>query len=355
MYGLAEEISTATWNVAGINNNPFEYWVTYPDPVYNQFMQAVEQLVGDADEDLTVNSIFTESMFLELLDEMRLQDIPNLDNVQELWTSDFSRRQAIQGFLKDKTIGDKRLASMPDRITNTINCTDGRTLRRPTVINSYCDSRLPSIHVWWGKWRQFLFRTHVQVFSQNSAKIQEQLVCSLIRPILRNKYPAITAYEQAMSVSLQILCLAILDAIFMHIVHRVAPETWEDIRSTLSNALIFGKDDRVCSIIADSYADTPVFFLQEATAALVRKLVQHTELSDRYALLMPADFDGKRDQNSVILLDRRQFDTAGCIDVTQQVLPLCRHAQRPAAPATSNHRIDGPRRPLSSVDLVVAQ
>ena len=319
MYRHAQELCTATWNVAGINNNPFEYWVTYPDPAYNQFMQAVEQLVSNTDEDLMVNSIFTESMFLELLEEMKHQNIPNLENVSELWASDFSRRKAVEGFLKDKSIGDKRLASMPDRITNTINCADGRTLRRPTVINSYCDSRLPSFQIWWEKWRHFLFRTHVQVFSRDDSKSQGQLVCSLIRPILRNKYPAITAFEQAMSVPLQILCLAILDAIFIHIVHRVAPDTWEDIRSTLSNALIFGKDDRVCNIIATSYADTPVFFLQEATAALVCKLVEHPELSDRYALLMPSDFDGKRDQNSVILLDRRRFDTGSCIDVTQQV------------------------------------
>jgi len=27
-----QEIRAATWNVAAVNNNPFEYWVTHPDP-----------------------------------------------------------------------------------------------------------------------------------------------------------------------------------------------------------------------------------------------------------------------------------------------------------------------------------
>ena len=38
-----------------------------------------------------------------------------------LWQSDFSKRKIIHGFMKDKSLGDKRLASMPDRYTNTIN------------------------------------------------------------------------------------------------------------------------------------------------------------------------------------------------------------------------------------------
>ena len=34
-----KELNIATWNIAAINNNPFEYWITYDDnPVYQQLM-----------------------------------------------------------------------------------------------------------------------------------------------------------------------------------------------------------------------------------------------------------------------------------------------------------------------------
>ncbi len=57
-----------------------------------------------------------------------------------------------------------------------------------------------------------------------------QLVSSLIGPILRSKYPAVSAEEQAISVPLQILSLAIFDALLLHIVSTAAPQTWEEAR-----------------------------------------------------------------------------------------------------------------------------
>ena len=32
----------ATWNIAAINNNPFEYWITHSDPDYNTLMADVQ-------------------------------------------------------------------------------------------------------------------------------------------------------------------------------------------------------------------------------------------------------------------------------------------------------------------------
>jgi len=76
-----------------------------------------------------------------------------------MWDSDYKHRPSISGpsyfkksvvnieelhpslpssgFLKDDLIGLKRLTSMPDRITNTINAADGVILTRPSVINCY--------------------------------------------------------------------------------------------------------------------------------------------------------------------------------------------------------------------------
>lgn len=35
----APALRVATWNVAAINNNPFEYWITHDDANYNALMQ----------------------------------------------------------------------------------------------------------------------------------------------------------------------------------------------------------------------------------------------------------------------------------------------------------------------------
>ena len=275
-------VLTATWNVAAINNNPFEYWVTYPDEEYNNFMLKVEQIVGNSAEDMNVSDVFTDAMFSELIEGMAAQNLSNLDQLSKIWTEDYRDRKAIQGFLKDKSIGDKRLTSMPDRITNTINLVDGRKLKRPSVINAYQECPLTSIEIWWREWMRFMFSTYVQIFDLVEKETAPQLVCSLIGPIHRSKYPAISAEEQAISVQLQLLCLAILDAIFIHIVNRAAPAAWERIRRTLCRALIDGKDARVCQILADSHADRHVIFLQEASAALVRAARAHPALAARY-------------------------------------------------------------------------
>lgn len=50
--GKGLHLKVVSWNVAAVNNNPFEYWITHPDPRYKQLMQSVEQFIVDpADEE----------------------------------------------------------------------------------------------------------------------------------------------------------------------------------------------------------------------------------------------------------------------------------------------------------------
>ena len=96
-------------------------------------------------------------------------------------------RPIIAGFLKDKSLGSKRLASMPDRMTNTIQTTDGGgAVCRPTVINCY-DQATDSREAWWGQWREFLFRKQVSVKTKKG--VEEKLVYKLLAPISKAKYP----------------------------------------------------------------------------------------------------------------------------------------------------------------------
>ena len=310
------QLKAATWNIAAVNNNPFEYWVTYPDEAYNDFMLRVEHVISKQNE-LLVSQIFTQSMFLELVQELKALDFVELESLKIRWTEDLSQRRAIQEFLKDKTLGEKRLTSMPDRITNTINLFNGNKITRPTVINAYDKASLKSVGEWWKEWKHFMFHTHVTIHSPKEPK--PQLVCSLIVPIRRSKYPAITQEEEAMGPALQILCLAILDSIFIHIANSAGQSSWEIIRRKLCRALINDKEQQVCRILSGAYFDRDVIFIQEAAAALTTKSSQHAELSAKFALLVPSKLDSKRDQNSVIFVDRGRFEAASSIDVTDHV------------------------------------
>jgi hypothetical protein len=89
-------------------------------------------LDNPGDKDVTVDKVFTTEMFDKL--EQRMAAV-GWKSVKSYWESDFSKRTIVEGFMKDETLGSKRLASMPDRITNTINTADGKTVFRPTVIN----------------------------------------------------------------------------------------------------------------------------------------------------------------------------------------------------------------------------
>ena len=155
-------IRAASWNVSAVNTNPFEYWVTHADPDYNMLMTAVQNFIDNPEQDIAVMAIFTETMYLELKSEMQEQKMTGLDELDRFWTEEYRSRKAITGFLKNSVIGVKRLVSLPDRITNTIYLSGGGVCLRPTVINAY-DVPLSSIEEWWRLWRDFMFRTEVQV------------------------------------------------------------------------------------------------------------------------------------------------------------------------------------------------
>ena len=312
-------IQVASWNISAVNNNPFEYWATNPDPQYDLLMRNIQTFIDDPGKDLKIYQILSDSIFSELLEEMRMQGMNGLDKLEKLWLEEYRNRNAIQQFLKDKSIGTKRLVSMPDRITNTINLQDGGICLRPSVLNAYPGS-LENIPMWWKQWRNFMFHTQVHVYSATENRVIEpQIICQLIPPILRGKYPAITEEEQSISVPLQITCLAALDAIFVFILNAVGPFVWQGIRRDLCDALITGKTPKVCHVLAEAYADCDVLFLQEAAAAFVRDACTHPSLNDRYFVLAPI-LHGTRDQNSLVLACRRRFRADSAVDVTNRII-----------------------------------
>ena len=114
-------LQVLSWNIASPSNNPFEYWVTHELSDYDEVMKTVQSIIDNAeDRSSSVRNIFTEQMFSELRAELERRGVTDLDILDEIWSKDVSLRRAIPGFLEDHSIGEKRLISMPDRITNSV-------------------------------------------------------------------------------------------------------------------------------------------------------------------------------------------------------------------------------------------
>mmetsp|Transcript_10023 Transcript_10023/g.14362 ORF Transcript_10023/g.14362 Transcript_10023/m.14362 type:complete len:114 (+) Transcript_10023:264-605(+) len=70
-------------------------------------------LEAPGDRDVPVMDVFNEDMFSKL--DGRMQQV-GWESVRSYWDTDFKDRKIVAGFMKDKLLGSKRLASMPDRI-----------------------------------------------------------------------------------------------------------------------------------------------------------------------------------------------------------------------------------------------
>ena len=65
------ELNLVTWNIAAINNNPFEYWITHEDADYNKLMIDVQEFISSpGTRDVPVGDVFTPAMWAELKQEM---------------------------------------------------------------------------------------------------------------------------------------------------------------------------------------------------------------------------------------------------------------------------------------------
>ncbi len=124
-------IRALTWNIAAINNNPFEYWITSDDPSYNTLMSKVSHFIeSPAEGDVPISSVFSDAMYNELEEHMKAAGWTGLAETRAVWENDFRKRSIISGFIKDDKLGKKRLASMPDRVTNSITTTNEGVVNR---------------------------------------------------------------------------------------------------------------------------------------------------------------------------------------------------------------------------------
>ena len=57
LAGRLMSLSTLSWNIAAVNNNPFEYFLTHPDPKYISLMEGVEGFIEAPGEHSMKNSL----------------------------------------------------------------------------------------------------------------------------------------------------------------------------------------------------------------------------------------------------------------------------------------------------------
>ena len=72
-----------------------------------------------------------------------------------------------------------------------------------------------------------MFKTPIELPGKagSTTGIERPSIVSMLSPIERFKYPALSEAEEAMSLPLQVLCLAVFDAILVDMLERIAPNS----------------------------------------------------------------------------------------------------------------------------------
>jgi hypothetical protein len=310
-----KSIIAITWNIAAINNNPFEYWITNEDKSYNRIMSSVSAFIDNPKEcDLPVKEIFTEKMFSELEESMLDAGWVGVSETRKYWESEYKDRKIISQFIKDGLLGKKRLASMPDRVTNSINTANDGVVMRPSVINCYSGD-LGSVDKWWTQWREFIFKKKVTIKKHN--KLKEVKVRDMISKIKKSKYPSITLEEEKISIPLQTLCAAIFDAILVHMMNEIDSKSWQPLRKNICEKLNNKKSERTMEILETTYGNVDIQFLQEVSSSFVDD-AKKRPLAEIFDIHYPAAMDSDRDQNSFILLKKGKYRDIS--EVTDEII-----------------------------------
>ena len=304
MVSAGRRLSVTTWNIAAINNNPFEYWITTKEnPAYEKLMIDIENfLEKPGANDVPVSKVFTEDMFASL--ETKMGGV-GWASVRKYWDGDFKNRKIISEFMKDGELGSKRLASMPDRVTNTINVLGSdEPVCRPTVINMYAGD-LSTLDMWYKQWESFMFDTPLTIKTKEGEETSP--VYSMLLPIKKSKYPAITEEEEAVSLPLQTMCGAIFDAILVHMMNTVSdPDVWQPLKRTMVENLNKKKVPHTLDILSTVYSNSDIITLQEVSLSFINQAASGP-LGQTYHVIAPGDLDAVRDQNSVIFLNKDTF------------------------------------------------
>jgi len=131
----------------------------------------------------------------------------------------------------------------------------------------------------------------------------------------------LTGDEEQASLALQMLLLAIQDAIVVHLMNRVSPDgTWLQVKRSLTVG-IQNKNQRVVQILVDTYAHVDVLCLQEVHVSLIDEM-RKTSLGSSHDFVVSSDAKILRGVNSILLLRKEAF-RGGFKEITAEVTKRC--------------------------------
>jgi hypothetical protein len=344
--------------MGSLDNGPFAHWRGQGKSVL-ALMSAAHAVLLDPARDVRMGEIFTDSMWAELREEMRALGWVGINETDALWRTELSHRPAYQGFVTGRSVAEKKLVAMADRYTNTLHTTDLREHSRPSAVSCY-GGNLSSVAQWWAAWRAFMFHNRLEMprdgdeaptagiaklVSRNSqtspgeaapgaaeavARPPPPPAAAAARPVspavrlyvMRSaRYPKITAFEEAISVALQALSLALFDAALVHLLNTVRAD-WQQVGRQVCRAVLATRQEASLRILNGSYAAADALFLQEAAPAVPARLAgSAATLARTHLALVPPPVPGRAEvQTAALLLRRGAFVVETVRDHTSSVL-----------------------------------
>lgn len=162
-----------------------------------------------------------------------------------------------------------------------------------------------------------MFSDALECLGKKGAAPISRRPCEMLNKIPRSKYPALSEEEEGISLRLQTLCLAIFDAVLVHILMTLSPDgKWLSLKKDILRALVWHKEERQIQVIQQSYSDAHVLFLQEVRCSTMTTTLPAV-FDRQYEVICPAK-PSKADQNSVILISTERFGSV--TDLTVEAL-----------------------------------
>jgi hypothetical protein len=281
--------------------------------------------------------IFTDNMFESLMGYVEKEGWGHVDWLREAWKNNYRQRSVVSGFLLEEEFAKKKLIAKPDKATNTIKCIQGpgddvSDACRPSVMNCYLGP-LTDAKAWWSEWQSFMFSDSLKLKGDHG--LEQKRPCELLEAMGAAKY-SLTDDEEKASLALQMLLLAVQDAIVVHLMNRVSPDgTWLQVKRSLTDR-IHHKNQRVAQILVDIYAHVDVLCLQEVHVSLIDE-IRRTSLGSSHDFVVSSDAKVLRGVNSILLL-RKEVFREGFEEVTAEVTKRCFCAGGDLVVTTANHR-----------------
>jgi hypothetical protein len=221
-------------------------------------------------------------------------------------------RKAFEGMITDKAFGTERRLSWPDRFVSNIPCFGSVAWARPCVTTHFVEFKGPEGNINEGGVSGWFNNTWIPMMFNHALPPDQTPAAMRLRPYPERYgvHPSIAAG----GIPLQLLFLAIYDAALLHACFQTMPETWHKAHAQAVTS-IRSKDHKLIKVVQDLMECTDILGLQECSArhraAFTRALPPHFEVVDSAAS------DQKRDQNSIIIFNKKRFEM--CVDVTDKV------------------------------------